>query len=319
MATRSEIEAAAMRLCRHVRRTPLLPLNHDELNATVSFKLEYLQHSGSFKARGAFNRLLTLEIPEAGVAAASGGNHGAAVAYAAHELGMAATIFVPAPTPAAKVDRIRAYGATVVQGGTAFAEALAACQSHQARTGAVGVHAYDDRAVLAGQGTVGLEFAADAPDLTHVLVAVGGGGLVGGIASWFEGSATEVVGVEPAACPTLHAALAAGRPVPVDVSGVAVDSLGARVAGALMLDVALRTGLRSVLVGDDAIRAAQAWLWERLRIVSEPGGATALAALLDGVWRPPAGARVGVLLCGANTDPAAIMAGPGSAPGLASG
>ena len=318
MTTRPEIEAAAARLRHHVRRTPILPLDPAELDAAVTFKLEYLQHSGSFKARGAFNRLLTLDAAVAGVAAASGGNHGAAVAYAAQKLGMAATIFVPAATPGAKLDRIRGYGATVVQGGAAYADALAACQAHQIATGAVGVHAYDDPAVLAGQGTVGLEFAADAPELTHVLVAVGGGGVIGGIGSWFAGTRTEVVGVEPAACPTLHAALAAGRPVPVEVGGAAVDSLGARVAGSLMLEVAQRTGLRSVLVRDEAIRTAQAWLWERLRIVSEPGGATALAALLDGAWQPPPGARVGVLLCGANTDAAAIT-GPRPAPGSASG
>ena len=302
MPSRAQIEAAAARLAPHIRHTPVLPLHPDELGCPATLKLEFLQHTGSFKARGAFNTLLTAAIPAAGVAAASGGNHGAAVAYAAQRLGHAAAIFVPASAPATKLDRIRSYGATVTIQGQAYLDALAACQAHQAATGAMGIHAYDQDSVLAGQGTIGREFETDAPDLTHILVAVGGGGLIGGIAAWYAGSGTEIVAVEPIACPTLHAALAAGHPVPVTVGGHAADSLGAGIAGALTLGIALATGMHSVLVPDTAIREAQDWLWTRLRIVSEPGGAAALAALRCGAWTPPPNARVGILLCGANTD-----------------
>jgi threonine dehydratase len=301
MLTRHDIQDASLRLAPHIRRTPILKLG-DELPGPVTLKLEFLQHSGSFKARGAFNRLLSGPIPLAGVAAASGGNHGAAVAFAAQQLGHSATIFVPAPTPAAKVARIRSYGAAAVQGGNTYAAALESCLAFTAETGATNIHAYDEPAVLAGQGTIGLEIEADASDATHVLVAVGGGGLIGGIASWFAGTGVQVVGVEPHTCPTMHAALAAGGPVPVDVGGVAVDSLGARIAGSLMVEAAQRTGVASILVSDEAIVAAQAWAWERLRVVLEPGGATALAPLLSGDWMPPADARVVVLLCGANVS-----------------
>jgi threonine dehydratase len=301
MLVRHDIQDASHRLAPHIRRTPILNLR-DDLPGQVALKLEFLQHSGSFKARGAFNSLLSNTVPPAGVAAASGGNHGAAVAYAAKKLGHQATIFVPAPTPAAKVSRIRSYGARVVQGGGNYAAALDACLAFTAQTGAANIHAYDEPAVLAGQGTIGLEIEQDAPDTTHVLVAVGGGGLIGGIASWFAGSRVQVVGIEPHACPTMHAALMAGRPVPVEVGGVAVDSLGARQAGALMLEVAQRARVVPGLVSDEAIVAAQAWAWERLRVVLEAGGATALAPLLSGDWAPPAGARVMVLLCGANVS-----------------
>jgi threonine dehydratase len=302
MLTRTMIEAAARRLAPHIRRTPTLALPPPELSADVTLKLEFMQHSGSFKARGAFNRLLSGPVPEAGVAAASGGNHGAAVAYAAKQLGIPATIFVPAATPVAKSSRIRSFGADVVVGGAGYADALEACLAFVANSGAANVHAYDEPMVLAGQGTIGLEIEADVSDATHVLVSVGGGGLIGGIASWFAGTGVQVVGVEPAACPTMHVALAAGRPVPVEVGGVAVDSLGARMAGALMTEVAIRVGVQSVLVSDPAIVAAQEWAWDRLRIVLEPGGATALAPLLSGDWVPPDGGRVVVLLCGANVS-----------------
>jgi threonine dehydratase len=301
MVTRHDILEASRRLAPHIRRTPTLRLGA-ELPGQVTLKLELLQHSGSFKARGAFNRLLAGPVPAAGVAAASGGNHGAAVAYAAQQLGHPATIFVPEPTPAAKVARIQSYGARVVQGGNAYAAALESCLAFTAASGAANIHAYDEPAVLTGQGTIGLEIEADAPGTTRVLVAVGGGGLIGGIASWFAGSDVQVVGVEPRSCPTMHAALAAGRPVPVEVGGVAVDSLGARVAGSLMLEAARRAGVTSVLVSDEAIVAAQVWAWEHLRLVLEPGGATALAPLLSGDWVPPEGAEVVVLLCGANVS-----------------
>jgi len=271
----------------------------------LTLKLELLQHAGSFKPRGAFNRLLSAELPSAGVIAASGGNHGAAVAYAAKALGAAAEIFVPSLTPPDKVARIAGYGARVTQTGATYAEALAASRDRQTATGALEVHAYDHPDVLAGQGTVAREFEQDAPDLTHVLVATGGGGLIGGMAAWYAGSAA-VVSVEPEACPALHDALRAGRQVEAPVGGVAADSLGARQVGGLMFPIAQAFVASAVLVPDRAIVAAQRLIWDRLRLVVEPGGATALAALLCGAFTPPKDARVGVLVCGANTDPATV-------------
>jgi threonine dehydratase len=298
---RAAISAAARLLAGHVRRTPVLRLAAGELGLAVplALKLEFLQHSGSFKPRGAFHRMLTARLPAAGVIAASGGNHGAAVAYAAARLGVTAEIFVPEATPAAKCDRIAGFGATLVRAGSTYAEALAASRLRQAQTGALEVHAYDDAAVLAGQGTVGMELAADAPELTHVLVATGGGGLIGGIAAWY-GDAAAVISVEPQGCATLAAALAAGRPVDVATGGIAADSLGARRLGAATWPIAQAHIAAAVTVSDPAIAAAQALLWEALRIAVEPGGATALAALTCGALTPPPGARVGVILCGAN-------------------
>jgi len=292
-----------------VRHTPVLHLSAADLGLgfPVTLKLELLQHTGSFKPRGAFNRLLSAALPAAGVIAASGGNHGAAVAYAARALGVPAEIFVPELTPPAKVARIASYGAHVAQGGETYAEALAASRARQAQTGALEVHAYDHPAVLAGQGTVGREFERDAAELTHVLVASGGGGLIGGIAAWYAGSAA-VVSVEPEACPALHDALRAGRPVAALVGGLAADSLGARQVGELMFPIAARYVAAAVLVSDAAIASAQRLLWDRLRLIAEPGGATALAALLSGAFVPPDGAHVGVLVCGANTDPAKVTA-----------
>jgi threonine dehydratase len=272
----------------------------------VAFKLELLQHAGSFKPRGAFNRILSARetgaLPASGVIAASGGNHGAAVAFVAHALGIRAEIFVPEATPMAKRLLIESFGARLVLGGAAYADALAASRTRQAETGALEVHAYDHDDVLAGQGTVAMEFSADAPDLTHVLVATGGGGLIGGMAAWCR-SEIALVSVEPVGCPGLHDALAAGRPTAAPVGGVAADSLGARQVGERMFPLAQTHVSASVLVEDAAIVAAQRWIWERLRLVSEPGGATALAALLSGAWRPPERARVGVVLCGSNTAP----------------
>jgi threonine dehydratase len=307
MTSRTDIATAAARIATHVRHTPLLRLAGTDLGLTfpVTLKLELLQHAGSFKPRGAFNRLLSADLPRSGVIAASGGNHGAAVAYAARALGVTAEIFVPALTPAAKVARIASYGARVVQGGETYAEALSASRTRLAETGALEVHAYDHPDVLAGQGTVGREFELDAPELTHVLVATGGGGLIGGIAAWYAGSAA-VVSVEPEGCPALHNALIAGEPVQAPVGGLAADSLGARQVGALMFPIAARHVAAAVLVPDDAIAAAQRLIWDRLRLIAEPGGATALAALLCGAFVPQAGARVGVLVCGANTDPAKV-------------
>jgi threonine dehydratase len=307
MINRSAISAAARRLRAHVRHTPVLALPAGALgiDASITLKLEMLQHAGSFKPRGAFNRLLSLErLPER-VIAASGGNHGAAVAYAARALGIIAEIYVPEPTPEAKVARIASYGARVVRIGSAYAEALAASRARLTETGALEIHAYDHADVLAGQGTVGREFEQDAPDLTHVLVATGGGGLIGGIAAWYAGSA-QVISVEPEGCPTLHTALHAGRPVDAPVGGVAADSLGARQAGGLMFPIARDFVAQAVLVPDDAILAAQSLLWDRFRLIAEPGGATALAALLSGRFHPPANAQVGVLVCGANTDPSKV-------------
>ncbi len=304
MIDRKTIAAAASRISTYVRHTPTLQTEFGGCRS-VTLKLELLQHTGSFKPRGAFNRLLSEASPAAGVIAASGGNHGAAVAYAARRLGITAEIFVPASTPAAKLARIDGYGARVFQGGATYAEALIASRVRQAASGALEVHAYDHPAVLAGQGTVGRELEQDAPELTHILVATGGGGLIGGIASWYAGSA-EVISVEPAGCPSLHDALRAGRPVPAGVGGLAADSLGARQVGALMFPIAQDFVSQTVLVPDDAIVAAQQMLWDLFRLVAEPGGATAAAALLSGRFVPPRTARIGIVVCGANTDPAKL-------------
>lgn len=307
MINRARIAQAAARIRGHIRHTPILHVPGEDLGVStpVCLKLELLQHAGSFKPRGAFNRLLALESRPERVIAASGGNHGAAVAYAAQALGITAEIFVPASTPQAKVARIAGYGARVVQGGAAYAEALAASRLRQAETGALEIHAYDHEDVLAGQGTVAREFEADAPDLTHVLVATGGGGLIGGMAAWYAGSVA-VVSVEPEGCPTLYTALKEGTPVDAPVGGLAADALGARRVGSLMFPVAQAYVSAAVLVTDEAIAAAQRLLWDRFRLVAEPGGATALAGLLSGRFQPPPGARVGVLVCGANTDPAKV-------------
>jgi threonine dehydratase len=233
--TRNAIEVAAQRIASHIRRTPMLWLQDG-----LALKLELLQMSGSFKARGAFNRMLSAALPAAGVVAASGGNHGAAVAHAAQALGVPAAIFVPEITGTAKRARIEAAGARLVVGGGAYDEARQASERHAAATGTLMVHAYDQAEVLAGQGTLALEMQQDAPGLTHVLVAVGGGGLIGGVAAWYAGSGTQVVAVEPEGCPTLHRALAAGQPVPAPVGGLAADSLGARQVGSLMFPIAQR-------------------------------------------------------------------------------
>jgi len=298
---RAAIEQTFRQIAPHIRKTPVLEIGADELGlrAGVALKLECLQHSGSFKARGAFANLLTADVPDAGVVAASGGNHGAAVAYAAMRLGIPAKIFVPSISSPAKIARIRAYKADLVIGGEAYADALAASEDWIAQSGAMPVHAYDQEGTLLGQGTAGLEFEAQCPDLDTVLVAVGGGGLIGGIAAAL-GAGIRVVAVEPERCATLNAALAAGEPVDVAVSGLAADSLGARRSGSLMFPIAQEFVQRSLLVPDGAIADAQRWLWEHVRIAAEPGGATALAALLSGAYAPEPGERVGVLVCGAN-------------------
>jgi threonine dehydratase len=296
--------AATERLIRpYIRRTPVITIDAGDFGlnpAPLVFKLEFLQHTGSFKPRGAFTNLLTRKVPNAGVVAASGGNHGAAVAYAARRLGVKAAIFVPKVTSAAKLDRIRSYGAELVITGEVYAEALAASEERVAQTGALAVHAYNQPETLLGQGTVGLELQADRPEIDTLLVATGGGGLIGGIASWYQGR-VRVVSVEPEAAPTLHDALNAGHPVDAPAGGIAADSLAPRQVGALMFPIAQRHVAVAVLVSDDAIRDAQRRLWDVLRIVAEPGGAAAMAALLSGRYRPANDERVAVLLCGANT------------------
>lgn len=305
LPTRAEIAAAAARLTPHLRHTPVLRLSPPAFgfDHEVVLKLELLQVSGSFKPRGAFNRMLSTALPAAGVVAASGGNHGAAVAYAARALSTRATIFVPELTGAAKRARIERYGARLVVGGAAYDDARAASEAWAAATGAVLVHAYDQAEVVCGQGTLARELAEQAPELTHVLVATGGGGLIGGMAAWYAGSGCRLVSVEPEGCPALAAALRAGRPVPAPVGGLAADSLGARQLGAIAFAAVRVAGVEAVLVPDAAIAAAQRALWEEARLVAEPGGATALAALLSRAWVPPAGARVGVVVCGGNCAP----------------
>ncbi|WP_239470689.1 threonine/serine dehydratase [Archangium violaceum] len=302
--SRDDIRAAHERIRPYIRRTPVwsLPkgtLGHD---GPVSLKLEFLQHAGSFKSRGAFNTLLKQPIPKAGVAAASGGNHGAAVAYAARQLGIPARVFVPEISSPAKVEVIRRLGAEVVIGGLRYADALAACGTYIAETGALSVHAYDALSTIEGQGTVALEWEEDGQGLDTVLVAVGGGGLISGIASWWAGRGVKVVGVEPEGSRALHASLEAGRPVDVTVESIAADSLGARNTGELVFSIARAAVDHVALVTDTAIREAQRTLWRDWRIASEPGGAAALAALLSGAYRPRSGERVGVLLCGANVE-----------------
>jgi threonine dehydratase len=296
------IAAAAARLAPHVRRTPILEADGGDFGlpgVRLAFKLEFLQHAGSFKSRGAFNNLLTRRIPEAGVVAASGGNHGAAVAFAAMKRGVPATIFIPSVCSPAKMEQIRGYGARLEIAGERYNDALLASERFVEASGACPIHAYDQWETLQGQATVGFELEEQAPDLDALLVAVGGGGLVGGIAGWYAGR-MPIVGVEPEEAPTLTRALEAGAPVDAPAGGVAADSLAPKRVGTLMFPIAQKH-VRTVLVTDDAIRAAQRALWKTLRIVAEPGGAAATAALLSGAWKPRAGARVGVLLCGANT------------------
>ncbi len=301
--TRERIAATERAIRPHVRRTPLVEADGADFGLApgpLLFKLELLQHSGSFKARGAFANLLLREVPAAGVVAASGGNHGAAVAYAAQRLGVPATVFVPAITSPAKAERIRGYGARLVVGGERYADALAASEAHVVATGAMPVHAFDQPETLLGQGTVGLELEADAPGADTLLVAVGGGGLIGGIAAWYGGG-IGIVAVEPDGAPTLHAALAAGGPVDAPAGGLAADSLAPRRVGELVFPIARERVSQTVLVHDDDIRRAQAALWSVLRVVAEPGGAAAFAALLSGRYRPAPDERVAVLVCGANT------------------
>lgn len=305
--TRFDIENATDRIAGYIRHTPVARLEPGAFGVPgiVTLKLELLQHTGSFKPRGAFSRMLSAELDDSGVLAASGGNFGLGVAYAAHVLGHRAEIFVPETSPPVKIERIRALGAEVHVIPGYYADAYAACEERAFDSGAAFLHPYDQEAVVAGQGTIGVELEMQVPDLETVLVAVGGGGLIGGIAAWFAGDA-RVVGVEPEACPTMHAALDAGEPVDVEVGGLASDSLGAMRVGRIGYDIARRFVDHVVLVPDDAIAEAQRRLWTECHVLAEPGGAVALAALLSGAYVPRADERVVVLVCGGNTDPASV-------------
>jgi threonine dehydratase len=287
----------------HIRRTPVMQVDGADFGlaaAPLTLKLELLQHSGSFKVRGAFANLLTRKVPPAGVVAASGGNHGVAVAYAAMRLEVPAKIFIPTITSPAKIDRIRGYGADLVITGERYADALAASEQWAAQSGALVVHAFDQPETLLGQGTIGLELDRQDAAIDSLLVSVGGGGLIGGLAAWYEGR-VRLIGVEPELAPTLTRALEAGRPVDAEAGGIAADSLAPKRVGEHGFPIARRHVEQVVLVTDEQIRVAQETLWQVLRVVAEPGGAAALAALLSGRYRPQADERVGVLLCGGNT------------------
>jgi threonine dehydratase len=300
---RTAIEKTRSLIGGYIRVTPVVEVTGADFGFTdfpLCVKLELLQHAGSFKTRGAFANLLTRAIPEAGVVAASGGNHGAAVAYAAMRLGVRARIFVPTVSSPAKVTRIRDYGADLVVRGDRYADALAASEAWTAQSGALPVHAFDQAETLLGQGTLALELSRQAPRLDSLLVPVGGGGLIGGIAAWCAGT-PRVIGVEPETAPTLTRALEAGKPVDAEAGGVAADSLAPRRVGALMFPIARAHVARVVLVTDGAIRDAQDALWHTLRIVAEPGGAAALSALVSGAYVPARGERVGVVVSGGNT------------------
>jgi threonine dehydratase len=288
----------------HIRHTPVIEVDAADFGLpphVLALKLELLQHGGSFKTRGAFTHLLTRQVPAVGVVAASGGNHGVAVALAAQKLGVPARIFVPSVSSPAKQEQIRRLGAELVIAGERYADALAASKQWIESSGALEVHAYDQLETLTGQGTLGLEMERQCPQLDTLLVAVGGGGLIGGIAAWYRGR-IKLVAVEPVTAPTLAKAIAAGRPVDAEAGGVAADSLAPRRVGELMFPLAQSFVSETVLVEDDAIRDAQKALWQNLRIAAEPGGAAAFAALLSRRYLPTPGERVGVLVCGGNTS-----------------
>jgi len=311
--TRDMIEAAHARIAPHVRRTPVLGVVAGELGLPtgVTLKLELLQHTGSFKARGAFNRILSAaewdEVPPVGLVAASGGNHGAAVAYAARRLGYPAEIFVPSSSPAMKRDRIASFGAVVHVVDGLYDDAQVAAIEHQSASGALAVHPFEHPHVIAGQGTMSLELGQQLPDgFDTIVVATGGGGFIAGQAAWSRGR-HRVVSVEPESSRCLQAALAAGWPTPVPVSGVAADSLGARQIGDVAWAIVEQFVDHAVVVSDDDIRGAQRALWDELRLVVEPGGAAALAALRSGAYVPEPDERVVVVVCGSNADPDSII------------
>jgi len=303
---RAAIEEMEPRIRRWIRKTPLLAIDPADFRVeagSLLLKLELLQHAGSFKSRGAFANLLTRPVPKAGVVAASGGNHGLAVAYAAGRLRIPAKIFVPVVASPEKVARIRDYGADLTVTGDRYADALVASERWAEESGALRIHAFDQRETLLGQGTLGMELerqAEPAGGLDTILVAVGGGGLISGISAWFGGS-VRMVGVEPEGAPTLTRAMEAGRPVDAETGSVAADSLAPKRVGELMFPIAQQFVDRVVIVSDEDIRSAQKMLWDILRIVAEPGGAAALSALTSGRYTPEPGERVGVVICGANT------------------
>jgi threonine dehydratase len=300
---RSTIERVHAAIASYIRVTPIVDASGADFGLppfALTLKLEQLQHAGSFKTRGAFANLLLRHPPGAGVVAASGGNHGAAVAYAAMRLSLPARIFVPTVSSPAKIDRIRSYGAELTVTGARYAEALAASVEWASTSGALQVHAFDQIETIAGQGTLGRELSMQAPHLDTILVAVGGGGLIGGLAVWYA-SSVRIIAVEPEGAPTLFEALKAGEPIDAPTGSVAADSLAPRQVGQLMFPMAQAHVDRVVLVTDDAIRAAQRALWEGLRVVAEPGGCAAFSALLSGAYQPATGERVGVVVSGANT------------------
>lgn len=302
--TRERIQATERVIRPHIRRTPVLEVDgadFDLPSIKIVFKLELLQHGGSFKARGAFTNILTREVPPVGVVAASGGNHGVAVAFAAMKLGKPATIFVPSVASKAKLDRIRRYGAELVIAGDRYADSLEASQEWTAQSGALPIHAYEGTETLLGQGTLGMELDEQEPTLDSLLVAVGGGGLIGGVASWYQ-NRVKIFSVEPTEAPTLQRALSAGRPVDSPAGGIAADSLAPRQVGQQMFPIAQNYVKSALLVSDEEILEAQKRLWQATRIIAEPGGAAAFAGLLSGRYKPGPGERVGVIVCGGNTE-----------------
>jgi len=302
--SRERIQATERTIRPHIRRTPILEVDGADFGLDsfkITFKLELFQHAGSFKARGAFTNLLTREVPAAGVVAASGGNHGVAVAFAAMKLGKPATIFVPSVASKTKLDRIRQYGAELVIEGDRYADSLEASEAWTAKSGALPIHAYEGDATLLGQGTLGLELEEQAPELDTLLVAVGGGGLIGGVAAWYQ-NRTKIISVEPEEAPTLQRALSAGHPIDSPAGGIAADSLAPRQVGQQMFPIAQKFVHGALLVSDEEIINAQKRLWETTRIIAEPGGATAFAGLLSGRYKAEPGQRVGVIVCGGNTD-----------------
>ncbi|MEO1138861.1 MAG: threonine/serine dehydratase [Pseudomonadota bacterium] len=302
MTYREDIAAARTRIAGHIRRTPIQTTKAFGLNHPVEMKLEHLQHTGSFKVRGAFNTLLSMPVPATGIVAASGGNHGAAVAYASAKLGHRARVYVPEIAGPAKIDLIRRQGGDlqVVEG--AYSNALEAAQRYEQETGAMQIHAYDAARTVSGQGTCMAEWEDQGLEADTVLIAVGGGGLIAGALAWLDGR-RKVVAVEPNTCSALHAAMAAGGPVDVEVSGVAANALGARRIGSICFDIATAQDLHCVLVSDDDITAAQRALWQDMRLLVEPAGAATLAALMSGAYRPEKDERVAVLICGGNIAP----------------
>jgi threonine dehydratase len=295
----------------YVRRTPVIEVSLGDLDESAAalpagtLKLEQLQCAGAFKARGAFTNLLLREVPPAGVVAASGGNHGVAVAYAAHRLGIPAKIFVPTVSSPGKIDRIRQLGADLVVGGDRYADAYQAAQQWAAQSGALSVHAYDQRETILGQATLGLELAEQADGLDTVLVPVGGGGLLAGVASWFAGD-VRVIGVEPEGAPTLTYARAAGHPADTPAGSVAADALAPRRIGELVFPITQSYVEDVLLVDDDSILAAQRALWQAFRVAAEPAASVGIAALLAGAYKPAPGEHVAVVISGANMSPAQL-------------